>query len=54
MGETADQAALWTSLGLWTMTVDGHKCFSEAPGTAVNFPVKLWVSLEDKDYILTL
>lgn len=54
MSESADQAVLWTSLGLETMTVDGHRCFSEDPGTAVKFPVKLWVSLEDKNCILTL
>lgn len=52
MGERADQAALWTSLGLQTMTVEGHKCFSGEPGTAVKFPLTLWVSFEDKDYIL--
>lgn len=42
MGERDDQNP-WTELGLQTMTVDDHKCFSEDPGTAVNVPVKIIV-----------
>lgn len=40
MGERDDQDP-WTSLGLQTMTVDDHKCFSGDPATVVNVPVKI-------------